>query len=133
MANSKVQALQAREEQRRASREELLTPRRRTEEVYIEGLDAWITLRSLSHEARQKLQKDAGVGTEAFDAEKMGLLSIVASVVDPVLTETDVAELWKQDGAIIDEIQLAIGGMNLMGRAPELKKGSKPTQNSDLG
>lgn len=124
-----LEALSAREDQRHVSKEELLRPRKVTEEVEISGLDGVVTIRSLSFTKRQEIQKKSKVGTEEFDSDFMTMLSIKESLVDPELTEEDLVKLKEQDASIIDELSVAISMLNLTGRSSELKKGSKKTQN----
>lgn len=125
-----IKDLQAREAQRKASREDLLRPRRFKEEVFVEGIQATVTLQSLSQEKRQEVQEKARVNGE-MDAELAGLLTIVASVVDPELTLADVEALKQQDAAVIDELHVHIAQMNMMGKHEELKKGLGLTPISD--
>lgn len=131
MGNSKLVDLQAREAQRRLSKEQLLTPRRVEVDVYLESLDGTVRIRSLSHAQRQEIHEAGGVGTEKMDTDKINMLTIVASVVEPELTEADVEALRSQDVHIIDELTSTIGLLNLTGQAGELKKGSRKTRNSD--
>lgn len=125
-----VRDLQAREAQRKASREDLLRPRKYREEVFVDGIQATVTLQSLSQEKRQEVQEKARVNGE-FDGELAGLLTIVASVVEPELTLADVESLRQQDAAVIDELHVLIAQMNMMGKVTELKKGSEMTLNFD--
>lgn len=124
-----LQALEAKEQQRKLSKEELLRPRLIKETVFVEGLQGEITIKSVSHAKRQELHKLAGVGTDDFDGDRLTMLTIAASIVEPELSESDVAALREQDAAVIDEISMHISALNLMGRSGELKKESSETQN----
>ncbi len=128
---AKLKDLNAREEQRRLSKEELLRPRivRRTE--FIEGLGGEIIITSLSHRQRQELHERAHVGKPDFDDDMLTTLTIIESLVDPKLEESDIEALRDQDVTVYDEIVLKISMLNMMGRTEELKKDSRETTNSD--
>lgn len=127
----KLRALEAQDEQRRLSKEELLRPRKVKDEVSIPQLGGTVEIQSLSHRQRRELQQKAGFGTDDFDEDKLTFLGIVESVVDPKLTVEDVAALAEQDYAIIDALSTYITHLNLFGAAGDLGKGSRPSQNSD--
>lgn len=127
----KIHDLGAREEQRRLSKTELLRPRMVEEDVFIHSMGGTVTLRSISHEARQRIRDQAGFMTQEFDEDKFTMLSIVESVIDPDLQEEDVEELRKQDASVIDELVLAVSTLNLLGRSEDLKKESETTTNLD--
>jgi hypothetical protein len=129
--SAKLKDLSAREEQRRLSKEELLRPRiiRRTE--FIESLGGEIVLQSLSHRQRQELHERAHVGKPDFDDDLLNSLTVVASIVDPKLEESDIEALREQDVTVYDEIVLKITMLNMLGRTDDLKKDSKGTLNSD--
>lgn len=131
MAGSKarLQALNSRELQQRISKEQLLTPRQLEEDVTLESLGGTVKIRSLSHGQRQDIQgKCMDPDTGQFDTDKMTMLSLVEAIIEPDLTEADIEALRTQDASIIDELQVAIASLNLMGRAGELKKGSRKTR-----
>lgn len=134
MANreGKLRDLSAREEQKRLTKEELLRPRRVTDEQYIAGLDGTVMLRSISHAQRQELREKAGFGTDNFDEDVFTMLSIVESIVDPKITVEDLEALREQDATVIDELIVYISTLNMMGRSENLKKESDPIQSSDL-
>jgi hypothetical protein len=121
----------AKEEQRRLSKEELLRPRILEEDVEIEALGGTVRIKSLSHAARQDIRTKSGWGGDAFDEDRMNCLGIVFSLVDPKLTEDDIAALREQDQGIFDELVLKISLLNMLGRTEELKKDSSETPSSD--
>jgi hypothetical protein len=128
--SSNVRDLAAREAQQKASREMLLRPRRFRDEVFIEGIQATVTLQSLSLASRQIIQDRAQVDGK-YDEQLAGLLTIALSVVDPELTLEDVEVLKEQDVGIIDELHLHIAMMNNMGKVEGLKKESSKIETSD--
>jgi hypothetical protein len=131
-SETELKMLQAQNEQRRISKEELLTPKIVEREVRIESLDGTVKVRSLTFQQRQDLKQQAGVGTDRFDETNYVMLTIVESVVDPQLTLEDVEALRQQSGEIVDEISTQIMLINLIGRSGELKKGSSPTPSLDF-
>lgn len=126
----KLRALEAANEARRLSREELIRPRSLIETVTIEGLGGSVVLKSLSERVRREIAQKAGEGTPHYDDRLFTRLVIVASLMDPKLEPDDVEALQDQDGAVIDELALHVTSLNMMGKAPELKKDSGPTQTS---
>lgn len=131
MAKPELKALKAREEQRRASKEDLLQPRIHEEEIYVHSLDRTVLIRSISHAARQKIRNESGWGTADFDEDKFNMHAIVYSLVDPKLEESDIEDLQNQGINVVDELVTHITAHNMLGRTAELKKESKETQNSD--
>jgi hypothetical protein len=128
-SQARLKALTAQEMQKRVSKEQLLTPRQLEEEVTLESLGGTVRIRSLSHAQRQDIQgKCMNPETGQYDTDKMTMLSLVEAVVEPDLTEEDIESLRKQDASIIDELQVAIASLNLMGRAGDLKKESRKTR-----
>ena len=128
---SHLKSLEAQESQRRLSKEEMLRARIVEKEEFIEGLGGTVLLRSLSHEARQEIRTKSGFQTPNWDEDLFTSLGIVYSVIDPKLTEEDIAELRKQDSQIYDDLVLKITMLNMLGRTEELKKESSETPNSD--
>ena len=114
--------LSAREEQRRLSKEELLTPHIVEKTEFIQGLGGEVVIRSMSHRVRQELRQACGWNTPEWDDDKFTSLCIVKALVDPALTEQDVDQLRDQDMTIYDEIVLKISLLNMLGRADDLKK-----------
>lgn len=125
---ARIRALESKNAQQRLSKEQLLTPRKLEEDVFVEGLGGTVKIRTLSHAQRQDIQKMSMGDDGEFDADRMTMLSIVAAIVEPDLTEADIESLRQQDVSIIDELQVAIGSLNLVGRASDLKKGSRKTR-----
>ena len=130
MSNDNVKDLAAREAQRRASKEDLLRPRRFRDDVFIEGIQATVTLQSLSQAQRQEIQEKAQVDGQ-YNAELAGLMTIALSVVDPELSLDDVKALSQQDVGVIDELHVHIALMNNMGKVEGLKKESSRIESSD--
>jgi hypothetical protein len=133
MDRSQVAQLEHAEAQRRAAKEDLLRPHLVKQDVFVESLGMSVEIRSLTQKQRVDIREQCGWGSEEgkFDEDKAMLLQIVACVSDPALTEEDVAALAEQSADIIDELNLHISMLNMMGRAGDLKKGSSPTENSD--
>ncbi len=127
----KQKELEARGEQRRLSKAELLRPRIVEEDININSLGGKVLVKSMSHEARLRIREQCGFNTPQFDEDRFTMLSIMESIIDPQLTEEDLVELRKQDANVIDEIIVQISMLNMLGRTEELKKESEPTQNSD--
>lgn len=128
---NKVAQLRAQDEQRRLSREELLSVHRVEEEFFVKGLGGTVMLQSLTHRERQEIRQKAQVGTPEYDESLLEMLSIVNAVKDPVLTLDDVEKLRDQDSTIIDELTLEISMMNMMGREQHLGKVSRTAQSPD--
>lgn len=124
-AEARVAQLQAREEQKRASREDLITIHTREEDIPLASLDgATVRIRSLTARQRREIRDKAGWGGDGWDEEYFTALCVVASLIDPVLSEEDAAQLMDQDAGMWDELTLQVNLMNL----PSPKKGIK-----DLG
>lgn len=125
MTDAAVTQLQAKEQQRRLSKAELLQPRIVEKEVPLESMGgAVVVLKSLSHAERQMIRSEAGLGTPEWDEEKFTMLSIVTSLVDPKLEMSDLDDLKKQNAGVIDELVTQITFLNMLGQAGELKKES---------
>jgi hypothetical protein len=127
---AKLRALEAQEQQRRLTREEVLKPRIRQEEVPIAGLGGTVLLRGITHGLRNDLRKQAKYGTPEYDDDLFTRLYIVHSIVDPPMTLEDVETLKEQDSVVFDELVLQINVFGLAGAAETLKKDSKLTQNN---
>jgi hypothetical protein len=123
--------LSQREEQRRLSKEELLQPRIREQDVEITGLGGTVRLRSFSHRTRLEVREKAGYGTPQYDENRYTNLCIVHALLEPKLIEEDIDALQDQDQSIYDELVLHISVLNFMGQAGDLKKGSNEILNSD--
>jgi hypothetical protein len=128
---ARLSALKAGGEQRRLSKEELLKPRIAEEDVFIAGLGGTVRLRSISHRARQEIRTASGFGTAEWDEDKMTMLSIVHSVIDPKITEEDLTAFADQDATVVDELIMRIGLLNMLGQVDELGKESRRTESSD--
>lgn len=128
--SSKVAQLRAQEEQRRLSREDLLSVHRVEQVHEVPDLGGVVVLQSLTHRERQKLRDETKAGTPEYDEGLMEVLSIVASLKEPKLTQEDVEALRDQDSTIIDGLVMEITFLNMSGRK-DLGKESSQTQNSD--
>jgi len=131
MTTQDLLALEAREQQRRLSRQDLLQPKIIEKEVEIAELGGTVLLKSLSYEVRSSIRKATGWGSGNMDAELFELMLIAESVIDPPLTVDDLQELKKQDLTIIDVLSVECSILNSPGRATELKKGLEEILNSD--
>lgn len=131
--NESVKAqLHVAEEQRMASRDLLLRPHTKRDEVLIESLGASIRIKSISFEKREAIQDLCKFGTEAFDQVKYTALMMIECIEEPKLTKEDVDAIRKQDIRVIDEISTQIAFVNLPGGdADEGKDSSRRTPNSD--
>lgn len=128
---ARLSALKAGQEQRRLSKEELLKPRIAEEDVFIAGLGGTVRLRSISHGVRRDIRAASGFGTPEWDEDKMTMLSIVHSIIEPKLTEEDLVAFAEQDATVVDELIMRIGLLNMLGQVDELGKGSGRTESSD--
>lgn len=126
--NQHLKALETQEAQRRLSKAELLQPKIVEEDVPIEKLGGTVRIRSLSGGLRTRIRKESGFQTPEFDSDKMELLTIVYSIIDPELTVGDLEALNAQDSGILDELSIKITMLNMLGQTEELKKDSSPTE-----
>jgi hypothetical protein len=134
MAGSEAQekAVQAQAEQRRLSREQLLRPQIREDDIHLISLGGTVRIRSLSHRVRQELRQQAKFNTPEYDDDLFTQLVIVHSIIDPQLTIEEVEQFKDQNFVVWDEIITQLSMFNLLDAAGgELKKGSDGTQNSD--
>lgn len=145
MSREDLKLLETQNEQRRLSREQLLAPRQYQEEMEIIGLGGTVIAKSLTNKDRQEIRAmSTGIWKEdgtfevraasdggVQDDERFKLLAICRSIIDPLLTFEDASLLNEQDAGVIDEIELKLSTMNLMGKASEAKKESKETPSSD--
>ena len=134
MAGSEAQgkAVQAQAEQRRLSKEQLLRPQIREEDMPLLSLGGSIRVRSLTHRVRQDLRQQAKFNTPEYDDDLFTQLVIVHSIIDPQLTIEEVEQFKDQNFVVWDEIITQLSMFNLLDVAGgELKKGSSETQNSD--
>lgn len=129
--NKHLKSLEAQEEQRRLSKAELLEPKIVEQDVPIEKLGGSIRIRSLSGATRTRIRQESGFQSPQFDANRMELLTIVYSIVDPELTTDDLEALAKQDAGILDDLTLAVTMLNMIGQVEELKKDSSLMESSD--
>jgi len=125
---AKVQELRQQEEQRRLSREDMLSARILEESYFIEALGGTVLIKSLSLRERTTIRKAAKANTPEFDEELLEVLSIIYSVKDPALTEEDVDAIRDMDSNIIDELNLHISIMNMAGYSG---KDSREMENFD--
>lgn len=112
-----------------ASREELLTPRRNEEVVFVRTLGVSVRMRSLSRKARDELERQAKVDGR-YSQGRHELLILAHCIVDPDLSVSDVEALEEQDTAILDELSLHLNALNFRGKGEELKKASSPIPSS---
>jgi len=134
MAGSEAQekAVQAQAEQRRLSKEELLRPQIREDDMPLLSLGGTIKVRSLSHRTRQDLRQQAKFNTPEYDDDLFTELVIVHSIIDPQFTLEDIEQFKDQNFVVWDELITQLSMFNLLDAAGgELKKGSSETQNSD--
>jgi hypothetical protein len=134
MAGSEAQekAVQAQAEQRRLSKEQLLRPQIREEDVLLISLGGTVRIRSLSHRVRQDLRQQAKFGSPDYDDDLFTELVIIHSIVDPQFTLEEVEQFKDQNFVVWDEIITQLSMFNLLDAAGgELKKGSSEIQNSD--
>lgn len=127
----KLRALEAQEEARRLSKEELLKPRKVQKEVEIAGLEGTVKIQTISYQKRRELRQECKWNTPQYDDEEFTLGVVAESVIEPKLTREDLKELAEQDALLIDMLSMEINTLNLLGKAEELKKDSSPTTNSD--
>jgi hypothetical protein len=128
-----IRRLESRNAQKRLSKEQLLTPKIIEQDVEVESLGGTVKLRSLSAATRREIQQMAKFGSKDFDEDKLSLLAIQRSLVDPALTEEEVMQLVDQNYAVLDELNMHIQLINFMGKTEQAKKGSKKTRSSDSG
>lgn len=122
---AQVAQLKKAEEQRRVSREDLISIHTRQEEVELAAFDGGvITLRSMTARRRRELREKAGYGGENWDEDYFTALCVVECLVEPQLNEADVAVLMEQDAGLWDELTLHVSLINM----PAPKKSVK-----DLG
>jgi hypothetical protein len=134
MAGSEAQekAVQAQAEQRRLSKDQLLRPQIREEDVLLISLGGTVRIRSLSHRVRQELRQQAKFGTPDYDDDLFTELVIISSIIDPQFTLEEVEQFKDQNFVVWDEIITQLSMFNLLDAAGgELKKGSSEIQNSD--
>jgi hypothetical protein len=134
MAGSEAQgkAVQAQAEQRRLSKEALLRPQIREDDIHLISLGGTVRIRSLTHRVRQDLRQQAKFGSPEYDDDLFTELVIVHSIIDPQLTIEEVEQFKEQNFVVWDEIITQLSMFNLLDAAGgELKKGSSEIQNSD--
>lgn len=125
---AKIAQLKQAEEQRRASKEDLLKPRIVREEVFLESLGLTVQIKSMSHLERQQLREQSGWGKEeGIDEGRAELLQILMCLEEPKLEMEDLEALATQDASVIDELSIRISMLNMLGRAEDLKKDSSLT------
>lgn len=129
---AQLKAVQAQDEQRRLSREQILLSRPREEEVDIPGLGGKVLMRTLTHGLRKDLRKKANFNTPEYDDDYFTRLVIVHTIIDPELTEADVAAFEESSIDVFDQIVMAISLFNMSGSIEAAKKGSSQTQSSDI-
>jgi hypothetical protein len=131
-SEAREQAVEAQAEQRRLSKEQLLRPQIREEDIHLISLGGTVRVRSLSHRVRQDLRQRAKFNTPDYNDDLFTELVIIHSIVDPQLTLEEVEQFRDQNFAVWDEIITQLSMFNLLDAAGgELKKGSSETPNSD--
>jgi hypothetical protein len=134
MAGSEAQqkALEAQAEQRRLSKEDLLRPQIREDDIFLISLGGTVKIRSLSHRVRQDLRQQAKFGSSEYDDDLFTALVIAHSIIDPEFTLEDIEAFKDQNFVVWDELITQLSMFNLLDAAGgELKKGSSETPNSD--
>ena len=126
-SQAKINDLNAREEQRRLSKAELLQPRVIEKDEYIEALGGTVRLRSLTHAARTEIRDKSHFGTDQWDEDRFTTLGIIYSIVEPELTEEDIEGLRGIDANAYDELVLKISLLNMLGHQEQLGKDSSET------
>lgn len=124
-----VHELKQKEAQRRISREELLQPKIKEEDLPISELGGSVKIRSLSQERRRLIREGSKAGTPEYDEGYYELLLVVYSVVEPKMSMDDVEALKDQDASIIDQIIIGINMLNMFGTLDQLKNALSETQN----
>lgn len=131
-SEARQKAVQAQAEQRRLSKEQLLRPQIREDDMPLLSLGGSIRVRSLTHRVRQELRQQAKFNTPEYDDDLFTELVIINSIIDPQLTLEEVEQFKDQNFVVWDEIITQLSMFNLLDAAGgELKKGSSETQNSD--
>lgn len=131
-AEARQKALEAQAEQRRLSKEQLLQPQIREDDIPLLSLGGSIRVRSMTHRTRQELRQKAKFNTPEYDDDLFTELVIVHSIIDPEFTLEDCEQLKDQNFVVWDEIITQLTMFNLLDAAGgELKKGSSETTNSD--
>jgi len=134
MGGSEAQekAIQAQAEQRRLSKEQMLRPQIREDDIPLLSLGGTVRIRSLTHRTRQELRQQAKFQTPEYDDDLFTALIIQHSVIDPQFTIDEVEQFKDQNFVVWDELITQLSMFNLLDAAGgELKKGSSETQNSD--
>ena len=134
MGGSEAQekAVQAQAEQRRLSKEQMLRPQIREDDIPLLSLGGTVRIRSLTHRTRQELRQQAKFQTPEYDDDLFTALIIQHSVIDPQFTIDEVEQFKDQNFVVWDELITQLSMFNLLDAAGgELKKGSSETQNSD--
>ena len=134
MGGSEAQekAVQAQAEQRRLSKEQMLRPQIREDDIPLLSLGGTVRIRSLTHRTRQELRQQAKFQTPEYDDDLFTALIIQHSVIDPQFTIDEVEQFKDQNFVVWDELITQLSMFNLLDAAGgELKKGSSETPNSD--
>ena len=134
MGGSEAQekAVQAQAEQRRLSKEQMLRPQIREDDMPLLSLGGTVRIRSLSHRTRQELRQQAKFQTPEYDDDLFTELIIIHSIIDPQFTLAEIEQFKDQNFVVWDELITQLSMFNLLDAAGgELKKGSSETQNSD--
>lgn len=130
MSDAKLKALQVADAQRRLSKEQLLTPKLQSSEEEIPSLGGTVVLRTLTYAEREEIRGKAGWQTPQWDEAKFNLLAVAKSLVEPELSLDDIEQLRNINSQVIDELIIKINLINLTGKADEVKKELRRTQNS---
>lgn len=131
-SEAREKQLEAEAEQRRLTREQMLRPQIREEEIPLLSLGGTVLIRSLSHRTRQQLREQAKFQTPDYDDDLFTALIIQHSVIDPKFSLEDLETFKDQNFVVWDELITQLSMFNLLDAAGgELKKASSETQNSD--
>lgn len=129
---AKVAQLQARDQAKRLSREDLLTIRKREEEVELASFGGdTVIIRTLTARERREFREMAGYGSEEWDEDYFTALCVAASMVEPKLELEDAKVLMEQESALWDELTLNVNLINIPGAklgVKDLGKDSKTTE-----
>lgn len=126
-AQAKAQLHVADEQRKMATRDMMLNLHRHRKVEFIDSLGANVAFVSMGARARDRIEQEAGVGTEMFNRHTHIMLSLLECIEEPKLTEKDLEEFGDQDIRIIDELVLHVTLINTIGGDAEEAKKSLPT------
>lgn len=121
-SKASLHSLEQGKEQKRLTREQFLQTRISEQTVFIDSMGGEIVMRSLSVKARRELRLKASP-EGVYDDDLFTRLVIVHSIIDPPISDVDLAQLEEQDGRVFDEVVLKITMLNSFGVGEEDLKG----------